>query len=291
MKVKIQNLSVEFKNGTRAIDNVSLEIENGIFGLLGENGAGKTTLMRTMTTVLPATSGNIIYGDTPLSPQNYYEIQKKIGYLPQELNLYPHLRVRDALEYIGRISGLSAKECKSEIDYYLESTHLTEHQKKRIGQLSGGMKRRVGLIQAMMTNPEVLIVDEPTTGLDSEERIRIRNLLSDFAKDSIVLFSTHVIEDISATCRKLAVMKKGKLLYQGDVTELKKMAMGHIGTIHPNDEKKLESIREKYYVIEQRYESEEVEVKVMSSDFVPEEIAEDNISLEDAYIYISDRAR
>lgn len=142
-----------------------------------------------------------------------------------------------------------------------------------------------------MTNPEVLIVDEPTTGLDSEERIRIRNLLSDFAKDSIVLFSTHVIEDISATCRKLAVMKKGKLLYQGDVTELKKMAMGHIGTIHPNDEKKLESIREKYYVIEQRYESEEVEVKVMSSDFVPEEIAEDNISLEDAYIYISDRAR
>lgn len=142
-----------------------------------------------------------------------------------------------------------------------------------------------------MTNPEVLIVDEPTTGLDSEERIRIRNLLSDFAKDSIVLFSTHVIEDISATCRKLAVMKKGKLLYQGDVTELKKMAMGHIGTIHPNDEKKLESIREKYYVIEQRYESEEVEVKVMSSDFVPEEIAEDNISLEDEYIYISDRAR
>ena len=153
------------------------------------------------------------------------------------------------------------------------------------------MKRRVGLIQAMMTNPEVLIVDEPTTGLDPEERIRIRNLLSDFAKDRIVLFSTHVIEDISATCRKLAVMKKGKLLYQGDVTELKKMAMGHIGTIHLNDEKKLESIREKYYVIEQRYESEEVEVKVMSSDFVPEEIAEDNISLEDAYIYISDRAR
>ena len=209
MGIKIEDLTVTFKNKVTAVNHASLEIPAGIFGLLGENGAGKTTLMRVLTTILPPTSGTVTLDGILYNEGNFEKIRRKIGYLPQEIDLYPGLTVQECLEYIGDLSGIPKETCKKRIRYYLEKTSLSAHRKKKMKQLSGGMKRRVGLIQAILSEPEFLIVDEPTTGLDPEERIRIRNLLVDFSQDRTVLFSTHVVEDLAATCSQLAVMKKG----------------------------------------------------------------------------------
>ena len=183
MSIVIKQVTVEFKNHVRAVDQVDLTIPRGIYGLLGENGAGKTTLMRVLTTVLTPKEGEIWLDHIRYEPQQYETIKRKLGYLPQELNLYPGLSVRECLEYLGELSQIPKNICKKRIDFYLEKTGLLPHQKKKMRQLSGGMKRRVGLIQAMLGEPEFLIVDEPTTGLDPEERVRIRNLLVDFAKE------------------------------------------------------------------------------------------------------------
>ena len=241
MNIKMKDVAVSFKNGVTAVNHVNLEIPQGIFGLLGENGAGKTTLMRVLTTVLKPSSGTVLMDDLAYSEGNYEKIRRKIGYLPQELNLYPNLTVRECLEYLGGLSGVPRKECRERIDEYLEKTSLAEHQKKKMRQLSGGMKRRVGLVQALLNEPEFLIVDEPTTGLDPEERIRIRNLLGDFSKNRTVLFSTHVVEDLAAACSRLAVMKKGEFLYTGEMSELLQMAKGHIwvGTVRNEEEARM----------------------------------------------------
>ena len=190
MSIHIEDLTVRFKNSVTAIDHADLDIPNGIFGLLGENGAGKTTLMRVLTTVLKPTNGMVTLDGILYSEGNYEKIQRKIGYLPQEIELYPNLTVQECLEYMGDLAGVPKAECRKRIDYYLKKTSLIEHRKKKMKQLSGGMKRRVGLVQALLNEPEFLIVDEPTTGLDPEERIRIRNLLVDFSENRTVLFST-----------------------------------------------------------------------------------------------------
>ena len=226
MSIKIADLTVTFKNQVTAVNHINLEIPNGIYGLLGENGAGKTTLMRVLTTVLKPTGGTVSLDGILYSEGNYEKIQQKIGYLPQEIDLYPNLSVQECLEYMGELSGIPQQECRKRIKYYLEKTSLTEHRKKKMRQLSGGMKRRVGLVQALLNEPDFLIVDEPTTGLDPEERIRIRNLLVDFSENRTILFSTHVVEDLAATCSKLAVMKKGNILYSGDMKEMLSMADG-----------------------------------------------------------------
>ncbi len=212
MRIQIDDLTVTFRNGVTAINHADLEITNGMFGLLGENGAGKTTLMRVLTTVLKPTGGRVTLNEMLYREENYEKIQKRIGYLPQEIDLYPNLTVQECLEYMGALAGVPRQECRERMQYYLTKTSLLEHRKKKMKQLSGGMKRRVGLVQALLNEPEFLIVDEPTTGLDPEERIRIRNLLVDFSENRTVLFSTHVVEDLAATCNRLAVMKKGQFL-------------------------------------------------------------------------------
>ena len=220
MSILMNDLTVTFRNNVTAIDHASLEVPEGIFGLLGENGAGKTTLMRVLTTTLSPSSGTVTLNGLQYHEKNYEKIQRLIGYLPQEIDLYPGLTVQECLEYMGALAGVPKSLCRERIECYLEKTGLTEHRKKKMKQLSGGMKRRVGLIQALINDPEFLIIDEPTTGLDPEERIRIRNLLVDFSEKRTVLFSTHVVEDLAATCNQLAVMKKGCFLYSGSVQNL-----------------------------------------------------------------------
>lgn len=189
MGINIENLVMEYKKGVKSLDHINLNIDQGIYGLLGENGAGKSTLMKILVTLLTPTEGTVEINGIRLEKKNYELIKKEIGYLPQELGLYPNLTVRESLEYVGIMSGLKKKEYVERIDYYLDKTGLITQQRKKNRQLSGGMKRRVGLVQALLHNPRILIVDEPTTGLDPEERIRIRNLLVDFAADRIVLFA------------------------------------------------------------------------------------------------------
>ncbi|MCX4269133.1 MAG: ABC transporter ATP-binding protein [Lachnospiraceae bacterium] len=286
MGIKIEDLTVIFKNKVTAINHADLEIPKGIFGLLGENGAGKTTLMRVLTTVLSPASGTVTLDGIRYSEENYEKIQRKIGYLPQEIDLYPNLTVQECLEYMGDLSGISKRIYRERISYYLEKTSLSEHCKKKMKQLSGGMKRRVGLIQALLNEPEFLIVDEPTTGLDPEERIRIRNLLVDFSEGRTVLFSTHVVEDLAATCSQLAVMKKGKFLYSGNIRELLDQAKGHIWICKVKDEPMARELEKKYLVSSKQYIGSELQIKLISEIPPQIECGPCEATLEDAYIYI-----
>ena len=289
MSIKVNDLTVSFKNGVTAINHADLEIPGGIFGLLGENGAGKTTLMRVLTTVLKPTSGSITLDGMIYSECNYTKIQKKIGYLPQELDLYPNLTVEECLEYMGELSGIEKKVCRQRIKYYLEKTSLTEHRKKKIRQLSGGMKRRVGLIQALLNEPEFLIVDEPTTGLDPEERIRIRNLLVDFSENRTILFSTHVVEDLAATCNQLAVMKKGEFLYSGSMQELLNAAKGHVWICMVRDEFQARELEKRYHVSAKQYVDGGLQMKLLCETQPDIPCTPCEITLEDAYIYVTNK--
>lgn len=289
MSIKINDLTVTFKNGVTAIDHADLEIPKGMFGLLGENGAGKTTLMRVLTTVLKPTGGTVTLDGMLYSEGNYEKIQRKIGYLPQEIELYPNLTVQECLEYMGDLAGVSKKVCKERIRYYLEKVSLIEHRRKKMRQLSGGMKRRVGLIQALLNEPEFLIIDEPTTGLDPEERIRIRNLLVDFSEKRTILFSTHVVEDLVATCNQLAVMKKGAFLYAGSMQELINEAKGHIWICRATDEKQAREIEKKYHVSSKQYVDGELQIKLINKGKPDIDCTPVSATLEDAYIYITNK--
>lgn len=289
MSIKINDLTVTFKNGVTAIDHADLEIPKGMFGLLGENGAGKTTLMRVLTTVLKPTGGTVTLDGMLYSEGNYEKIQRKIGYLPQEIELYPNLTVQECLEYMGDLAGVSKKVCKERIRYYLEKTSLIEHRRKKMRQLSGEMKRRVGLIQALLNEPEFLIIDEPTTGLDPEERIRIRNLLVDFSEKRTILFSTHVVEDLVATCNQLAVMKKGAFLYAGSMQELINEAKGHIWICRATDEKQAREIEKKYHVSSKQYVDGELRIKLINKGKPDIDCTPVSATLEDAYIYITNK--
>lgn len=286
MSVNIKNVTVTFKNQVRTVDHVNLEIPHGVYGLLGENGAGKTTLMRVLTTVLTPSDGEVYLDGIRYGTGKDEVIRQKIGYLPQELNLYPGLSVQDCLEYLGELSGIPKEECKKRIRYYLEKTGLTNHRKKKMRQLSGGMKRRVGLIQALLNEPEFLIVDEPTTGLDPEERVRIRNLLVDFSEGRTVLFSTHVVEDIAATCSKLAVMRKGSFLYTGTVQALLSRAKGKIWTANVADDTEAKRLEKQYRTTSKQYTEEGMTVKIIS-DVKPDiDCTQPKITLEDVYLYL-----
>ena len=290
MTINIKGLTVEFNNGTKAIDNLNLNIEKGIYGLLGENGAGKTTLMRVLTTILPVSKGNILINGINLEKNNYEMIQKQIGYLPQELEVYPSLTVRDSLEYLGRMSGIPKNICKDRIDYYLEKTGLIDKQNKKNKQLSGGMKRRVGLVQALLNEPPILIVDEPTTGLDPEERIKIRNLLVDFGETRTVIFSTHVIEDIASTCNKLGIMQKGNLIFNGEISELLNNAENHVWNCLITNEKEILELSRYATISSKQYVDGKIMTKIISEEKPRIDCIRAEVTLEDAYLYMMKRS-
>ncbi len=218
---------------------------------------------------------------------NYPKIQKKIGYLPQELNLYPNLTVKESLMYMGALSDIPKKICMDRIDFYLDKTSLKSHQNKKNRQLSGGMKRRVGLIQALITEPDFLIVDEPTTGLDPEERVRIRNLLVDFSEGRTILFSTHVVEDLAATCNQLSVMKKGNFIYSGTVWELLNKTKGHIWICHVKNEEEARALEKTYHISSKLYDKDGMQVKIIKDSKPEMDCIASDVTLEDAYMYIS----
>lgn len=285
MGIKVCDLVMEYKKGVKSLNHIDLNIEQGIYGLLGENGAGKTTLMKILVTLLTPTSGTAEVNGLVVKPQNFEAIKKQIGYLPQEFGLYPNLTVREALEYVGIMSGMEKEAYKKQIDYYLEATGLSEHQTKKNRQLSGGMKRRVGLVQALLHNPSILIVDEPTTGLDPEERIRIRNLLVDFSANRTVLFSTHVTEDLAATCNKLCILRKGQIVYNGQMKKLIAMADNHVFSRSFQNEVDFQKFQSEYKITSKIYEANGITVRFVS-EITPNFPCHCCIpNLEDAYIY------
>lgn len=289
MSIEIRDLTVQFKNGVTAVDHATLTIPRGIYGLLGENGAGKTTLMRVLTTVLKPTQGMAALDGLTYSKENYGKIRRKIGYLPQEIDLYPQLTVRECLEYMGELAGVEKKVLARRIDRALERTSLTAHQKKKMRQLSGGMKRRVGLVQALLHEPEFLIVDEPTTGLDPEERIRIRNLLVDFSEDRTVLLSTHVVEDLAATCSRLAVMKKGRFLYAGDMQGLLEQVRGCVWICRAADEAQARELEREYLTAGKQLGDRGVQLRILAREKPLADCRPAEATLEDAYLYLTNR--
>lgn len=289
MSIEIRDLTVQFKNGVTAVDHATLTIPRGIYGLLGENGAGKTTLMRVLTTVLKPTQGTASLDGLTYSKENYGKIRRKIGYLPQEIDLYPQLTVRECLEYMGELAGVEKKVLARRIDRALERTSLTAHQKKKMRQLSGGMKRRVGLVQALLHEPEFLIVDEPTTGLDPEERIRIRNLLVDFSEDRTVLLSTHVVEDLAATCSRLAVMKKGRFLYAGDMQGFLEQVRGCVWICRAADEAQARELEREYLTAGKQLGDRGVQLRILAREKPLADCRPAEATLEDAYLYLTNR--
>lgn len=228
MELYLEHVSKHFKDLT-AVDDISLHITPGVWGLLGANGAGKTTLMRMIAGIMDPTAGQILYDGIPISDlkESYRDV---FGYLPQEFGFYPEFTVKDYLEYVAVLKGLTKEESKRRIDELLEQMTLSHVKNKKIIKLSGGMKRRVGIAQALLNEPEVLILDEPTSGLDPGERVRFRNLLSEFAHDRIVLISTHIVSDVEYIATQNAVMKGGKLLAKGTTEELVKLVEGKVWT-------------------------------------------------------------
>ena len=228
MDLCMEHISKRFKDMT-AVDDISLSLTPGVWGLLGANGAGKTTLMRMLAGIMQPTSGQITYDGIPISTlgQRYRDI---FGYLPQEFGFYPEFTVQDYLEYVAVLKGLTAADSKRKINELLEQLTLTHVRRKKIAKLSGGMKRRVGIAQALLNEPEVLILDEPTSGLDPGERVRFRNLLSEFAHDRIVLISTHIVSDVEYIATRNAMMKQGRLLSCGTTEELVEQVRGKVWT-------------------------------------------------------------
>lgn len=218
MELEIRNISKYYKD-KKAVDQVSLTLTPGVWGLLGANGAGKTSLMRMIAGIVQPTSGEIFYDGLPITmlKGKYREI---FGYLPQEFGFYPEFTVKSYLEYVASLKGLSRVESKRKIAELLERLTLSEVKNKKIVKLSGGMKRRVGIAQALLNDPKVLILDEPTSGLDPGERIRFRNLLSEFANDRIVLISTHIVSDVEYMATQNAIMKEGHIIETGSTEEL-----------------------------------------------------------------------
>ena len=249
MEIIIENLNKVYSGGNWALKDINLEIPNGMFGLLGPNGAGKSTLMRILVTLMKPSSGKVTVNGLDLM-KNRREIRSMLGYLPQDFRFFAKLKTWEFLDYTARLAGMKNKARRNEaVDRMLEEVGLFEARDRNANRLSGGMKRRLGIAQALINDPKIIIVDEPTTGLDPEERIRFRNLLSHIStRDVIIILSTHIVGDISSTCENVALLNRGKLAYAGSPEGLVRQAEGHVWLIQANEKEYLE-INDKFPVI------------------------------------------
>lgn len=247
MELRIANLSKRYANGTQALQDVSLTIPLGMFGLLGPNGAGKSTLMRTLATLQEADRGSATLGDIDVLRQKD-EVRKVLGYLPQEFGVYPKVSAEDLLTHFAALKGVdNATERRIVVSALLQQTNLFEHRKKALGSFSGGMKQRFGIAQALLGNPKLIIVDEPTAGLDPEERVRFHNLLSAIGENIIVILSTHIVADVSDLCRQMAIIHEGRVMLTGDPADLLFLIKGKIWK-KSIDESELEDYRSRLHV-------------------------------------------
>jgi ABC-2 type transport system ATP-binding protein len=220
MELRIRNLSKTYANGVVALDKVSLTIPAGMFGLLGPNGAGKSTLMRTLATLQECDAGSVFFGELDVLDEKD-EIRRLLGYLPQDFGLYPKVTAYELLDHFATLKGLSSRGRRREVvDGLLQQTNLFEVRHQRLGGFSGGMRQRFGIAQALLGDPQLIIVDEPTAGLDPQERVRFHNLLSDIGEDKTVLLSTHIVSDVSDLCANMAIINKGQVLLSGEPQKL-----------------------------------------------------------------------
>lgn len=282
VKIKIKGLNKNYGE-KKALDQVDLEIPQGMFGLLGPNGAGKTTLMKVIATLQKKSSGSVNICGVPV--EKCSQIRELIGYLPQDFSMYGNMSAYEALDYLAVLSGMSREERREKVPQMLEKVNLQNQKKTKVKAMSGGMKRRLGIAQAMIHDPKVIIVDEPTAGLDPEERVRFRNLLCEVAKDRIVLLSTHIVGDIEATCEEIAVLNLGKIIFRGTVQELLHLVEHKVFTAEIATSE-LAQIKEKYLVTGMLTSGSLTSVKLIADEKPFEQAKQCDPDVEDAYMYL-----
>lgn len=269
----------------KALKGVSLDIENGMFGLLGPNGAGKSTLMRIICGILEQSYGQITINGFDVKEKRE-ELQGLIGYLPQEFGMYENMTAWDFLNYMGILKKLFDQEDRyKRIEYVLRAVHMYENRHEKIGSFSGGMKQRIGIAQILLHLPKILVVDEPTAGLDPRERIRFRNLLVELSRERIVIFSTHIIEDVASSCNKVAVMKKGEVKYLGEPIKMAKIAEEKVWMLHTSADE-FEKLKENYTIIHHMKEGDQIRCRCLSDKAPLPDAKLVKANLEDAYLYL-----
>ncbi len=284
MSIIIENLYKTYAKNTTALQNLTLEINPGMFGLLGPNGAGKTTLMRIISTLVRPTNGIVkVNGYQVDDPNDKWAIRAMIGYLPQELALYNDLTANEFLDFVGTLKKIGDSQKKRKhIQQVLETTNLINVAHKRIKTYSGGMKRRVGIAQALLGDPEILIVDEPTAGLDPQERVRFRNLLVQLSSNRLVLLSSHIVEDISYTCSHVAVLNQGSLLFNGDPNNLLECAEGKVWEFVSHDYQPDANV----FIVTNLQTPEGLKYRVLSDEQPCSTAVTIRPNLEDGYLYL-----
>jgi ABC-type multidrug transport system ATPase subunit len=284
MDLVISNISKTYPNGVRALNNVSLTIPKGMFGLLGPNGAGKSSLMRTIATLQDADEGSIQFGYLNVLEQKD-EIRKRLGYLPQEFGLYPNLSAETILDHFALLKGVAApKQRKEVVASLLEQTNLYAVRKKNVGGFSGGMKQRLGIAIALVGEPELVIVDEPTAGLDPNERNRFLNLLGEIGENIVVILSTHIVEDVRELCRSMAIINKGEVLLAGSPEAVIGEVQGKIWRITV-EKSELERYNRDFSVISTRLVAGKPVIHVFSETQPEEGFVNVEADLEDVYFH------
>jgi ABC-2 type transport system ATP-binding protein len=283
MELVIRNLGKHYRPDFWGLKDFSLEVGSGILGLLGPNGAGKSTFMRMLATITKPTEGTILWNDMDVVrfPDT---IRAMLGYLPQDFGVYPNLNAVEFLEYMAAIKGLNGNGTKKRIEELLQVVNLVDAARRPLGGYSGGMKQRVGIAQALLNDPQLLIVDEPTVGLDPEERVRFRNLLSDLSGERIVLLSTHIVSDVEATATHIVLINKGKLLRASSPEDLLKELEGKVWEWTVTSDE-LVALKQKHIVSGTIRRSDGVEVRVVSAEQPEVQARSVNPNLEDAYLY------
>ncbi len=283
MNLSIETLSKTYSNGVKALDGVNLEIKPGMFGLLGPNGAGKSSLMRTIATLQKPDRGRITFGDIDVL-KNQLDLRKVLGYLPQEFGVYPNLSASDLLQYFAKLKGIKSKADRDAIiNRVLEVTNLWDVRNKSVSGYSGGMKQRFGIAQLLLNDPKLIIVDEPTAGLDPAERHRFLNVLREIGTDHTVIFSTHIVDDVRELCHELAILNGGKILLRGTPKESIDQLEGKIWVrIISRDQ--LDEYTQKYNVISTNYNQDNtLNIRVYSDERPDESFVNAQGQLEDVY--------
>jgi ABC-2 type transport system ATP-binding protein len=282
MTLIINNITKTYSNGLKALDNITMEIENGMFGLLGPNGAGKSSLMRTIATLQEPDSGTIMLGDIDVIKQKE-EVRKVLGYLPQDFGFYPKVSAADMLDHFAILKGIAnAKERKEICDALLNQTNLYEARKRNIGDYSGGMRQRFGIAQALLGNPKLVIVDEPTAGLDPMERNRFHNLLSEIGENIIVILSTHIVEDVRNLCSNMVIMNQGRILLSGKPAQTIESMNGKIWS-KLIDKELLSEHKTQFKVISTKVVEGKIQIHVFNNEQPDSSFNAVHADLEDVY--------
>ncbi len=280
--LKIKNLAKTYSNGVQAMNDISLEIENGMFGLLGPNGAGKSTLMKTIVGLQQPDQGSINFNGIDIVENSTF-IKTHLGYLPQDFGVYQNITAYDLLNHLAILKGMNDKKSRNEqIGALLEKTNLLEHKNKAVSTYSGGMRQRFGVAQALLGNPKIIIVDEPTAGLDPEERNRFNNLLSEIGENIIVILSTHLVEDVRNLCTKMAIIDKGELLLCGNPEQFINDINGKIWK-KMIDKNELSDYQSKYKIISTQLQASKLSLKVFSNENPNNGFMQSVSDLEDVY--------